>query len=90
MRAVSIDGREQLQQALDCMTDRSHKQGGWAREQTECPELQAREEGGGAAGGALSRHRKSPKRDLAGKPVSVVLDSGLWNYFVNPLMNGRK
>ena len=64
MRAVSIDGREQLQWALDCMTDRSHKQGGWARERTECAELQAREDGGGAAGGAPEQTQEIPKEGL--------------------------
>lgn len=89
MRAMKTDGREQLQQALDHVADRRLNQDRWARERTECPELQARG-AVGAGGDALNRHRKSPNRDLAGKTVSVVLDSGLWNHFVNPLMNGRK
>lgn len=41
-------------------------------------------------GDALNRNRKSSKRDLEGKMASVVLDSGLTNHFVDPLMNGRK
>lgn len=67
------------------MVDKTHKQDGWAQEGTEVPEA-----GSPGEGDILNRNRKSPKRDLEGKMISIVLDSGLMNQFVDPLMNGRK
>lgn len=38
MRAVRIDGKEQLREALGRVVDKTHKQDGRAREGTEMPE----------------------------------------------------
>lgn len=52
--------------------DRAHKQDGWALEGTKIHETSS--PGGGDI---LNRNRKSPKRDLEGKMITIVLDSDL-------------
>lgn len=70
MGAMRIDGWEQLQEARGHVVDGTHRQDGWAQEGTEVPEATSLGEGD-----ALNIDRKSLKRDLEGKMVSVVLDS---------------
>ena len=54
------------------MVDRAHKQDGWALEGTKIPKASSP-----GKGDILNRNRKSPKRDLEGKMIAIVLDSDL-------------
>lgn len=83
MRAMRIDGREQLREALGHVGDKTHKQDGWAQEGTEVPGAENLGEGD------ILNRQKSPKRDLEGKMLRMVLDSVLLDQSADSLMNGR-
>lgn len=67
------------------MVDRAHKQDGWALEGTKIPKASSPGEGD-----ILNRNRKSPKRDLEGKMITVVLDSDLMKPICQPTDGWKK